>query len=166
MPDNFDEKFLKTIAVILDHEGGYVDDPDDRGGETKFGISKQSYPHLDIPALDLDAAKAIYFEDYWQPERYHEIQDLPLIIKLFDLTVNMGTRMAHRLIQRALRSAGRDVIEDGLLGPKTIAAINAVDVSDLLAALKSEAAGYYRSIAASNPKQRKFLKGWLNRAYS
>ncbi len=74
--------------------------------------------------------------------------------------------MAHRLIQRALRSAGRDVIEDGLLGPKTIAAINAVDVSDLLAALKSEAAGYYRSIAASNPKQRKFLKGWLNRAYS
>ena len=166
MSNHFDDKFLKVIEVILDHEGGYVDDPDDRGGETKFGISKQSYPYLDIPALDVEAAKTIYFEDYWQPERYHEIRDLSLIVKLFDLGINVGRRMAHRLIQRALRSVGRDVIEDGLLGPKTIAAMNAVDVSALLSALKSEAAGYYRSIAASHPKQRKFLKGWLNRAYS
>lgn len=166
MTNNYDEKFLSAINVILDHEGGYVDDPDDRGGETKFGISKLSYPHLDIPTLNLDAAKAIYYQDYWEPQRYHEIENLTIIIKLFDLAVNMGSRMAHRLIQRALRSAGNNVVEDGLLGPKTIAAINAVDISDLIAALKSEAAGYYRSLAVSNPKQRKFLKGWLNRAYS
>jgi lysozyme family protein len=166
MTNNYDKKFLSAINVILDHEGDYVDDPDDCGGETKFGISKRSYPHLDIPTLNLDAAKAIYYQDYWEPQRYHEIENLPLIIKLFDLAVNMGSRMAHRLIQRALRSAGNNVVEDGLLGPKTIAAINAVDISDLLAALKSEAAGYYRSLAVSNPKQRKFLKGWLNRAYS
>ncbi len=166
MNNNYDEKFLKVIDEVLSNEGGYVNNKYDLGGETKFGISKRSYPDLDIQNITLDKAKSIYFKDYWQQERYNEIKDLSVVTKLFDLAINMGANIAHRLIQRALRSTNTKVVEDGILGPKTIKAINSVDSTDLLAALKSEAAGYYRSIASSNTKQERFLNGWLNRAYS
>lgn len=78
----------------------------------------------------------------------------------------MGSSWAHRLIQRALKSTGQNIAEDGVLGPMTLAAINKADLSDLLAALKSEAAGYYRTLAATQPRRAKFLKGWLKRAYA
>ncbi|NDB82875.1 MAG: hypothetical protein EB127_09060, partial [Alphaproteobacteria bacterium] len=63
-------------------------------------------------------------------------------------------------------ATGQDILEDGILGPMTLAAINKADLTDLLAALKSEAAGYYRTLAATKPKRAKFLKGWLKRAYA
>jgi lysozyme family protein len=65
-----------------------------------------------------------------------------------------------------LRAAGISVTEDGIIGQITLAAINKADSTDLLAALKSEAAGYYRLIANINPSQQRFIDGWLNRAYS
>jgi lysozyme family protein len=64
-----------------------------------------------------------------------------------------------------LRAAGKQVIEDGIIGPITLAAINKADPTDLLAALKSEAAGYYRLIASVNPSQQRFIEGWVQRAY-
>jgi lysozyme family protein len=64
-----------------------------------------------------------------------------------------------------LRSTGKNIAEDGIIGPVTLAAINKADPTDLLAALKSEAAGFYRLIAQVNPSQQKFIDGWLNRAY-
>ena len=65
----------------------------------------------------------------------------------------------------ALRSVGINVQEDGLLGPITLSATNNADPQALLAAIKSEAAGYYRLIAVKSPQQQKFLSGWLRRAY-
>jgi lysozyme family protein len=148
------------------HEGGYVNDKQDAGGETKFGISKRSYPHLDIKNLTRDQAKQIYFVDFWMKAKCEQIVDENNATKFFDLAVNMGITQAVGLIQRALRSAGQSVTEDGVIGPVTLAAINKADPTDLLAALKSEAAGYYRLIAQANPSQQKFINGWLNRAYA
>jgi lysozyme family protein len=68
------------------------------------------------------------------------------------------------ILQRALRSVGINVIEDGLFGAQTLSGLNNANPKVLLPAIKSEAAGYYRLIAAKNPQQ-KFLKGWLNRTY-
>jgi lysozyme family protein len=64
-----------------------------------------------------------------------------------------------------LRAAGAQVAEDGIIGPVTLSAINKADPTDLLAALKSEAAGFYRLIANANSSQQRFIDGWLNRAY-
>lgn len=164
--NDYDKKFSQVIGVILGHEGGYNNDPDDLGGETKYGISKASYPYLDIPKLSLEEAKNIYYCDYWKPERYCEIADLSITIKLFSSAVNMGPRTAHRLIQQALRAVETRVVEDGWLGSKTINAINIAEPISLLSALKSEAAGHYRVLVVRYPEQKKFLKGWLNRAYS
>ncbi|MDR3179407.1 MAG: hypothetical protein LBT70_00720 [Holosporaceae bacterium] len=162
----YSHKFLKAFDYLMYHEGGYVKDPKDAGGETKYGISKLSYPKLDIKNLTRDQAKKIYFCDFWLKAKCEDIVDENIAIKLFDLAVHSGIQQAIRLIQRALRAAGEQVAEDGIIGPITLAAINKSDPTDLLAALKSEAAGYYRLIANANPSQQKFIEGWLRRAYS
>jgi lysozyme family protein len=162
----YSSKFLKAFEYLMHHEGGYSNNPADAGGETKYGISKRSYPHLDIKKLTLDQARQIYFCDFWLKDSYEKIDDENIAIKLFDLAVNMGIPQANKLIQRALRAAGAQVIEDGIIGAITLKAINNADSTDLLAALKSEAAGYYRLIANINPSQQAFITGWLNRAYN
>jgi lysozyme family protein len=82
-----------------------------------------------------------------------------------DLCINMGNVSAHKCLQRAVRAASGEILtEDGVLGVKTIAVVNRSDEKLLMPALKSEAAGYYRSIKYKGSQD--FLKGWLNRAYS
>jgi lysozyme family protein len=161
----YSSKFLKAFDYLMYHEGGYVKDPKDAGGETKFGVSKRSYPHLDIKNLTRDQARQIYFVDFWMKAKCEQIEDENIAIKLFDLTVHTGIPQAIKLIQRALRAAGAQVAEDGIIGSITLKAINDADSTDLLAAIKSESAGYYRLIANANPSQQKFIQGWLQRAY-
>ena len=160
------DNFEQVIANVLKNEGGYVNDPTDMGGETNFGISKRSYPDVDIKNLTLDQAKAIYKRDFWDKQQYNNIDNIDIAAKIFDLSVNMGAPRANMLMQRALRSVGRKVDEDGVLGINTINAINKASPTELLAALKSEAAGYYRSIVAARTEQSKFINGWLKRAYA
>ncbi len=104
--------FDSAFAIVVGEEGNYVNDPNDPGGETKFGISKRSYPNLDIRQLTLDQAKAIYERDYW---RALSCDQLPWDIALltFDAAVNQGPGFAHSLtgrdvdlaVERALRYA-------------------------------------------------------------
>ena len=161
----YNKTFLEAFDILMKHEGQYTWDEHDKGGETKYGISQRTYPHLDIKNLTLQDATDIYYKDYWENTRLDEIQSDVIAIKLFDLGVNMGIKKATLLCQRALRSAQRQVIEDGIMGPQTLKSINNSYPQLLLAALKSEAAGYYRLIAQSDYTQNKFLAGWLNRAY-
>lgn len=161
-----DERFDHIINVILSNEGEYSDNSNDKGGITKFGISSRSYPDIDISNLTKIEAKNIYKRDFWNQYLYKKIENLEIATKFFDLAVNMGHYWACVLMQRALRASGKNVVEDGNFGPKTLDAINNVDSTDLLAALKSEAAGYYRTLAAIDKQDKVFLKGWLNRAYS
>ncbi|HEX3408668.1 MAG TPA: glycosyl hydrolase 108 family protein [Candidatus Binataceae bacterium] len=153
---------------VLVHEGGYSCNPSDPGGETHFGISKRSYPQLNISSLTREAAIAIYFRDWWRRYRYSDLPG-PIGAKLFDLAVNIGPEHAAHCLQRALRACGRQVSEDGLIGEQTRTAAPAANQVALMAALRSEAAGYYRTIAASehgNRSKNAFLEGWLDRAYA
>jgi len=161
-----DERFDYIINIILSNEGGYSNNSNDKGGITKFGISRRSYPDVDIANLTKVDAKNIYKRDFWDKYLYKNINNLEVATKFFDLAVNIGHYWACILVQRALRASGKNVVEDGNFGPKTLDAINNVDSTDLLAALKSEAAGYYRTLAAIDKQDKVFLKGWLNRAYS
>jgi lysozyme family protein len=120
---DFDGAFERLIG----HEGGYVNDPRDAGGETKFGISKRSYPRLDIKTLTLDDAKAIYKRDFWGPAGCDAV---PQAIKfdLFDMAVNSGIKPAIKALQKA---CGADV--DGILGPRTLAALATLPDSRMVA---------------------------------
>jgi lysozyme family protein len=155
--------FHKAIKFVLANEGEVSNESADAGGKTKFGISQKSYPDWDIENLTKEDAIAIYRQDFWQP--YQDFEDR-LATKIFDIAVNMGHRRAVQILQRALRCIGaRHVEDDGILGPVTKQAADLANVDLLLTAIKSEAAGVYRNLAATNTSQQKFLKGWLRRAY-
>ncbi len=174
--------FELAIPTVLEHEGGYVDDPDDHGGATNYGISLRYLKKQgadvgdfdgdgdvdvdDIRAMSVDDAEHIYRTLWWDRFGYGDIVDQALATKVFDLAVNMGARQAHRLLQRACRAAGKPVTVDGLLGPVTLGAVNDLPATAVLAALRSEAAGFYRVLIARDPVRRKWQTGWLRRAYS
>ena len=154
--------FDLAIRRTLEWEGGaaYTDDPDDPGGETRWGISARANPDVDVADLTEEQAIDIYRTKYWL-DIYDDIVAETIGGKVFDLSVNMGHRPAHICLQRALRSVGIQIKEDGIFGKITLKAVNKVSPSCLLAALRSEAAGHYRLIG-----KKKYMRGWLNRAYS
>ena len=149
----YSQKFEKAFEYIIQNDGDYVFDKNDPGGETKFGISKRSYPALNIKDLTLEDAKKIYYRDFWQKGKFEEIDDEKVATQVFDLSVNLGIRSAVIVLQRALRSVGKTVQEEGLIGPQTLLATLNSDPRCLLVAIKSEAARYYRQIVAKNPSQ-------------
>ena len=159
-------RFEHAVSVVLAHEGGYVNDPRDPGGETKYGISKRSYPSLDIANLTREDAIAIYYRDWWQRYGYGRINDEAVATKLLDMAVNMGPATAHRLLQEALVFLGYDIAVDGIIGPQTIAAANKADPKRVLQVLRWLAAHHYYRIAAQRTQSQVFLMGWLKRAYS
>jgi lysozyme family protein len=161
-----DKRFAAAVGVVLVHEGGYVNNPADPGGETKYGISKRAYPELDIASLTREQAAEIYYRDWWDKYRYGDVKDQDVATKVFDLSVNMGPATAHRLLQEALVFLDYPVEIDGIIGPQTIAAANKADPRRLLQVLRWLAAHHYYRIAAQRPQSRAFLIGWLNRAYS
>lgn len=160
-----DDGFTAQINKTLQFEGGYVWDDDDPGGETNFGISKASYPSLNIKSLTRSDAIAIYKRDFWDKPR---LALLPPSIgaKTFDLGVNMGQRTAIKLLQMAINDAVPfDVVAvDGIVGPQTQAAAIQVDEQVLLDHLRAQATRRYYAIVAAHPAMRKYLKGWLRRA--
>lgn len=163
----YHEWFEEAFKTVIGHEGGYVNNPNDKGGETKYGISKRSYPSLDIKNLTLDHAKYLYYNDYWVKNKCNIISTYYTAEKLFDLSVNMGCKQAAIVLQRALRSVlGKELTEDGIVGLNTTNTLLKAPEDRLITALRSEAAGFYRLIVQKDPTQKEFLNGWLNRAYS
>lgn len=86
--------FNQAFEIVVGIEGGYVNDPKDPGGESRFGISKRAYPNLDIANLTLEQAKALYFEDYWTPAGC-ETMPWERALCVFDMAVNQGVGVAR-----------------------------------------------------------------------
>ena len=158
--------FEHAITKLLKDEGGYVWNKHDSGGETNFGISKRSYPNVDIKALTIEKAKDIYYTDFWKTGPYDALACAPLAEKTFNTAVNAGNSRAFKLLQQAANACGAKLVVDGAIGPKTIAAVNSLDGSKVLAAYRTEQANFYKGIVQRDPSQAVFLKGWLNRAAS
>lgn len=168
--------FEKALAFTLGNEGGYANDPDDRGGATNLGITQGTLAaayrdgivaHNDVKRLTRDEAAEIYRARYWLAAKCDRMPE-PLCVLHFDAAVNHGTGGAGRLLQRALNSFGAGLVVDGAVGEKTLAALgHVVDGMGCLHALCEaycdEREKYYRAIVAGNPSQKKFLNGWLNR---
>ena len=153
------KSFKEIIKKVLEHEGGYVNDPKDLGGETKYGITKRFYPDVDIKNLTIEQATDIYKSDYWDKNK---VESLPqnLWHIYFDMCVNMGKRIAVKVLQRAAVNKGRDIEVDGGLGPMTIGALKGVEL-DRVRAFRVK---YYVDLITAKPEQEKFYLGWFRRA--
>lgn len=147
--------FLTAFTLVVAVEGNYVNDPQDPGGETKFGISKRSYPNLDIKSLTLDSVKPIYLADFWNKLR---CDDLPDAIRhfVFDTGVQCGEDWAAMSVQRAVGA-----LPDGNIGPRTLAEVKARDPNQILRLIFVDRAFHY----ASDPNVRRFGRGWFARLF-
>jgi lysozyme family protein len=142
---------------LIQREGGYVNDPDDPGKETKFGISKRSYPALDIPNLTEEDARDVYLVDFWQPAG---CDGMPQVVAdaVFDFAVTSSVRRSVRVLQQA---AGVPI--DGVVGPNTLAAV--AGAADLVAArFTLIRMAYYAELAVKQKKNQKYLAGWILRS--
>lgn len=157
MKENFD----KSLALILKHEGGYVDHPQDPGGATMKGITLATFTDFkgramskeELRAISDADVRAIYKSCYWDAVRADELKP-GVDLLAFDMAVNKGVGRAAKLMQRA---AG--VTEDGALGPKSMAAINALDAADFIAKVSEARRDFYKSLKTFAT----FGKGWLRR---
>lgn len=145
--------FDDLIGRVLSNEGGYVFNVQDPGGETKFGISKRSYPNVDIKNLTRDAAIAIYRTDFWDRVSGDQLPR-SFVFQALDAAVNHGIENAVRWMQRA---AG--VADDGHIGPATLAAIGRADSRDLVLLFNAERLEFYASLQKFDV----FGRGWIRR---
>lgn len=164
---NFDKAFEELIGI----EGDYVNDSADRGGETKYGVSKRSYPDVDIKNLTLEGAKKIYYRDFWN-HRYLRLENIPeykIALEVFDTAVNMGQFVAGQIFQKSLNALNRnetdfpDIKEDGWIGDVTLAAYARVDKFIFLKVLNGYQFMCYAKIIENDPGQERFFNGWMKR---
>lgn len=148
-------EFEPAIEITLINEGGLVDNPNDPGGVTKYGLSQRTYPSLDIRNLTVDQAKAIYLRDFW---KFGGIISQAVANKIFDMYVNEE----HEAIKIAQGILG--LTQDGMYGPQTEQSVNNTDPADFLTRYRAALEQHYRNIVAANPKESVFLNGWLQRA--
>lgn len=161
--------FDKFFPYVLKVEGGYCNDPDDAGGATNKGIIFSEFkawrkakgmptPTIaDLKALTDEEAKAIYKSKYWDKWKADAIQSQKVAAIVVDWTINSGS---HGIVKP---QALLGVKADGIVGAKTLAAINAVDPDVFFDKVYNARVAFYNSIVARKASQKKFLKGWLNR---
>lgn len=188
MKENFDIAYEK----IMHHEGGYINDIDDYGGETYKGISRRYHPkwsgwtiidqmkkHKNFPYNLKDSnilnsmVKDFYKEKYWDQFLGDDIKSKNISIELFDISVNMGVNRAVKFLQKSLNLLNRnqtffdDLVEDGIMGKNTITALNTYLWNDeehyLLKLINIFQGNHYIEFMTKNPKQEKYARGWLNR---
>lgn len=149
----------KFDTEIIQIEGGYSNDPDDPGGETKYGISKRSYPNVDIKNLTVQQAIDIYTRDFWNRNNIGSFQNQTLANIVFRFIVHSGQDTAVRILQTLVR-----VPVDGEIGSVTLRAVNASDPGTLQNSFRLTTCRYYLDLVTRKPTQEKYFKGWIKRA--
>lgn len=137
---------------------GYVNDPSDNGGETKYGVAKNGNPSLNISTINLALAMNVYYNNYWLSSKCDSINNIGISIFYFDMVVNHGISRGGKILQQSVNA-----VIDGNVGPKTIGAVNALDAKIVINSMSSIRATRYHTIVQNTPSQVKFLNGWLRR---
>jgi lysozyme family protein len=161
---DFEKAYEKTLAK----EGGYVlhQVKGDRGGMTYAGISRKNHPHWPGWVVidrgqepEAEPVRHFYLLNYWRPIRGDDIAKQEIAESLFDFAVNAGVRVASKLAQIVCGTT-----TDGVIGPKTLAALNELQVDYFRSRYFVAKVARYRDIVAKDRTQMKFLLGWLNRS--
>lgn len=151
--------FTESLKEVLKHEGGYVNHPNDPGGETNFGITvkvaRENGYLGDMRTIPMSVVESIYKRQYWDKVRADQ---MPQSVRypLFDYAVNSGPGAAIRALQRVL-----NIADDGVVGPMTIAAAN-----NYTGHLGAALVGYRLEFMTDLRTWSTFGKGWSRRLAS
>jgi type VI secretion system secreted protein VgrG len=166
--------FSLSLSKVLKHEGGFVDDPDDRGGATNLGITQATLAEwrgkevtaADVKALTTTEAAGIYKARYWDRMSLDLILSQSLAEAVMDFGVNAGIRTAGKALQQSLNWVrGAEVlVKDGAIGPKTLREVNLAPERELMLKFFEVRVRYYVAISRHRPQNRKFLYAWMRRA--
>jgi len=167
---SYPERFVKCLHFVLEREGGYVNDPADRGGSTNKGVTQKALdgfnlrlqrPIKDVRDITNDELEDFYFTGYWRAAKCNVLPS-PLDLMVFDTAVNSGVGRAVKMLQHSL-----ELRADGDFGPKSVEALQLVIAGDrvdgLARSLLIQRRAFYQAIVANDATQIRFLKGWLNR---
>lgn len=155
--------FNPAVAITLQHEGGYVNNPNDNGGETKYGITAKDLPGVNIATLSSSDATNYYRTHYWKPF-YGELTSQDVANKLFDMGVLFGIGEAAYLLQRALNFVSWQWTKT--FDDSTLTAANEANPDTLLTSYRNHLRTHALNLANANPNDREFLTGWLSRINS
>lgn len=185
--------FDKAFQIVLGFEGGLSDNKFDKGGITKYGISLRFLESAGIDTNDLDKdgitlepvgdinndgtvdaedirlltvenAKALYEQYFWKAVKADQIKEQHLATHLFDIAVNSGVKTAVILAQKALRNIGINIEIDGVIGNKTLKALNGSLLRTINNNIVYARINHYETIIRKDPTQSIFRTGWLRRA--
>jgi len=175
----------EIASDIVAREGGYVNDPDDPGGATNYGVTIHTMRRLgldldgdgsvgvsDVKRLTRAQAVQIFIDHYFHAPNLSALPE-PLQASVFDMQVNAGGH-AIKILQRLLNKMGFNVAVDGVLGPQSLAAVErafATAGAVMVDAYGIERRNYYYKLADARPASRKYAKrrdggkgGWITRA--
>lgn len=145
--------FEQAAQLVLRIEGGWADHPHDNGKTTRFGISSRAHPDVDLVRLTPKGAKAIYKRDYWKPAKCGQMPP-GIGLLLFDAAVHSGVRRAVTILQNSLK-----VTPDGIIGPVTMAAIEAANKLNLIDEFQAQRSFFLGLL----PDHMHFGLGWQRR---
>lgn len=156
----------KFIPIVLKVEGGFVNDSKDKGGATNKGITLTTYRSFfgnsksveDLKNISDAQVQTIYKIGFWDKIKGDLITNQSVANFIADFAVNSGSVRAIRYVQTIL-----GVSIDGVLGNKTLAALNSADQRTFFSKLKEQRKSFYNQIVSNNPSQSKFLNGWMRR---
>ncbi len=166
-----DSLFYSTLPMLLRYEGGYVNNPKDKGGETNMGITKgflDTYKKKagvktnDIKKLTQGDAVKLYKAE-WDIYGFGKLDNTDIMKLVYDFSVNSGPLTAIKYLQEGLNKKGHNLKVDGYIGSKTNDAVNAVDENWLKKELQRSRAEHYDKIVDENPEQDEFITGWFKR---
>jgi len=160
--------FIQAAEKVLDIEGKYSNDSNDYGGETKWGIAKKYYPEEDIPNVTKERALEIYKRDYWNKFQGDLIDNQQIAEEMLDIAVNMHWTRAGMFLQDAINHLDKEKEDqlkvDGLIGPKTIKAVNSHPYPDAIVKHLNVCQGeHYHKRLHEDTSQEVFYRGWLRR---
>ena len=155
------------IESVLIREGGFVNHPDDRGGPTNMGITQKTLADFlsrevsvhDVQNLSKETAVSIYYQNYWMKPGFHKLDLSPVLTDIiFDTAVHSGPRRAVKMLQAAVWCK-----EDGVMGPKTIAAAERFSELQLACSYMGARIEFLGRLITKQPSQAAFAHGWMRR---
>ena len=166
-----DSLFYSTIPLVLKYEGGFADNPNDRGGRTNMGVTQgflDTYKKRagvnvdDVIHLKKEEAIELYRTE-WNIYGFGKLDNSNVMKLVYDFAVNSGPQVAIKYLQRILNGKGKNLAVDGYIGENTNSAVNSVDEKWLVREVQQSRAEHCDRIVDRDPKQREFIKGWFNR---